>query len=397
MNTLKNMIFFLFVISSCNMRLIGIKSTIKNDHILDRIMNHSNSTDIESLPSDFPRFKVQGESLFKYDLFFSPHRLYLNLSSYIVLTNYKGQVKKFKKTKYPVDCTKINVNSQKSKRYTYLELIPDIEPLNESNRCKELVVLDENFNEIDRVRTIQTDIIPGNYSVNHEVLYIDDYHYYLSVYFYSKETNRNEFALEEILHGKVLWSVVSIDIPELKDLSFDETRNYLHFNSLALDVDGNIIVSYRHAGVFKLDKSSKTILWFIGRKRNDFKNLPDRYIPYLQHNVELYKQGGFSIWDNSGMKDHSRVLYFKLNESKMEVDHIEEYVYSDYPASPNMGSARILDFKRKIIDITYGGAYSPTRPAFVEFDFLNHRYIMNLTLLNGEQFFRVSRDLTEVE
>ena len=73
----------------------------------------------DDLPEDFPRFRFQGESFDHSDILFTPYTGDFT-SGYLVLTDYKGQIKWYKKT--PSFCYnfKQNFNNDGKIRYSYM-------------------------------------------------------------------------------------------------------------------------------------------------------------------------------------------------------------------------------------------------------------------------------------
>jgi hypothetical protein len=74
--------------------------------------------------------------------------------------------------------------------------------------------------------------------------------------------------------------------------------DYFHVNSIALDPQGNLVLSARNSwGVYKLGRRTGALLWRLGGKQSDFK-LGAGVSFAWQHNAEPQPDGTFSIYDN---------------------------------------------------------------------------------------------------
>ncbi|WP_018680503.1 arylsulfotransferase family protein [Actinokineospora enzanensis] len=105
----------------------------------------------------------------------------------------------------------------------------------------------------------------------------------------------------DIASGKVLTTWNSLDhIPVTESyLRSNELMgwDYLHFNAIDLDANGNIVVSGRNTHtIYTIDRHSGQILSRLGGRFSDYKLTPDAEFAW-QHNVR-YQPGGFSMFDN---------------------------------------------------------------------------------------------------
>ncbi len=80
--------------------------------------------------------------------------------------------------------------------------------------------------------------------------------------------------------------------------------DFLHVNSVAEDLDGNLLVSARHTScVYKLDRRTGQVVWRMGGKRSDFALAPDAAFLW-QHDATRLPDGRLSIFDNgAGLED----------------------------------------------------------------------------------------------
>ncbi len=94
--------------------------------------------------------------------------------------------------------------------------------------------------------------------------------------------------------------------------------DYAHLNSVALDDDGNFLVSARNTStVYKIDRRSGRIIWRLGGKRSSFE-LP-KYARFVgQHDFTRAADGTFTLFDNANLRTPvkwtSRGLVFSIDE-----------------------------------------------------------------------------------
>jgi hypothetical protein len=96
-----------------------------------------------------------------------------------------------------------------------------------------------------------------------------------------------------------------------------DTYDYVHVNSVALDTDGNVLVSARHtSAVYKLDRRSGRLLWRLGGKRSDFR-LPASARFGFQHDAQAAGEGVVRVFDNGNVRSAdrraTRVLALRLD------------------------------------------------------------------------------------
>ena len=86
-----------------------------------------------------------------------------------------------------------------------------------------------------------------------------------------------------------------------------------HLNSIAIDSDGNLLVSARHTStVYKVDRHSGRIIWKLGGKHSSFKVSPAATF-YYQHDAERQADGTITLFDNHSTADdpHGNQSYGK--------------------------------------------------------------------------------------
>ncbi|WP_169735476.1 arylsulfotransferase family protein [Actinokineospora inagensis] len=106
----------------------------------------------------------------------------------------------------------------------------------------------------------------------------------------------------DIATGKVLWTWSSLDhIPTNESyLRSNElvAWDYLHFNAVDLNADGNIVISGRNTHtVYTIERGTGKILSRMGGKFSDYTVAPDAQFAW-QHNVQVTANGDISMFDN---------------------------------------------------------------------------------------------------
>jgi hypothetical protein len=92
--------------------------------------------------------------------------------------------------------------------------------------------------------------------------------------------------------------------------------NWTHGNALDLDVDGNLIVSFRNLGeVTKINAATGAVIWRLGGRRNQF-TFADTPIPAFsrQHSARVAATGSLMILDNMGSPGETRAERYALDE-----------------------------------------------------------------------------------
>jgi hypothetical protein len=94
--------------------------------------------------------------------------------------------------------------------------------------------------------------------------------------------------------------------------------DYVHANSVALDADGNFIVSARlTSAVYKISRRTGRILWRLGGTRSDFRLGPGARF-YNQHDARPQPDGTLTLFDNGyPNRRRSRALTLALDTKAM--------------------------------------------------------------------------------
>ncbi len=149
--------------------------------------------------------------------------------------------------------------------------------------------------------------------------------------------------------------------------------NLIHANALAVDRDGNILVSMRHLScIVKINRQTGNIIWILGGKQNEFtfinehaENAPT-YFSY-QHDVSVLPNGDITLFDNGNQHspNYSRGVEYKLDEQNKTATLVWEYRHRPDIYADAMGSVERLPNGNTIIGWGDASAKSGI-PAFTE-------------------------------
>jgi hypothetical protein len=101
---------------------------------------------------------------------------------------------------------------------------------------------------------------------------------------------------------------------------YGRSWDYVHFNSVAEDTDGNLLVSARHTwAVYKIDKKTGKILWRLGGKRSDFRMGRGTSFAW-QHDAVAEAPGVVRIFNNDAAskprRPYSTVLSIRVDTER---------------------------------------------------------------------------------
>lgn len=367
-------------------------TSITRDAAIDIEVKKGDTTSaykINLMPSTFPDYETKGESTTDGDFYLSTYDL---SSNYIFKINNKGELIFYRAiTKTDKDGKEVNTNgldfrkqytSTGEVRYTYMPYLDDIF----AGDCAginpgSVVVMDENYNVIDEVFYLTEDgeeikIDP------HGFIWIDEGHYILTAY---KEelhdvpadvdatADKVDLAvlyIEEIKDGEVLWEFCSADYEQFigESNSIDWTKgedychDYVHFNSMHYDADGNILVSCRHLdAILKISTTDGSLIWQLGGDNDEFGLTKDQLFSY-QHSIILTDDGSYMLFDNAdtavwaGDATVSSVVRITADEDAKTVTDFVRYNVVDF-FSIYMGAIREIDSDNSVYLWSVGGNY----------------------------------------
>ena len=268
-------------------------------------------------------------------------------------------------------------------RYTYM---PYLEGAFADGDCAginpgSVVVMDENYNVIDEVY-YKGDKGEDIMIDPHGFIWLDEDHYILTAYKQmtvdvpkdlGATDNKADLAvlfIQEIKGGEVLWEFNSADYDQFLyesnsvnwAKSMDRCYDYVHFNYMAVDTDGNLLVSCRHLdAILKISRQDGKLMWQLGGDYDEF-GLTDTQKFSYQHSIIVADNGDYMLFDNantavdSKMADNSSVIRMTVDEETKTVTSFTRHNVLDY-YSIYMGAIRELDAENGIYLYSVGGNY----------------------------------------
>jgi Arylsulfotransferase (ASST) len=146
----------------------------------------------------------------------------------------------------------------------------------------------------------------------------------------------------------------------------EQMHDPFHLNSVALDTDGNLIVSARHTNaIYKIDRGTGAVLWRLGGKQSDFELQPGAEFA-LQHDARVRSDGAITLFDNvsedpKAREKASRGLALTLDHGAKTASVAQEWEHADGLLSTTQGSMQNLDGGGAFVG--WGGM----QPFFTEF------------------------------
>jgi hypothetical protein len=150
----------------------------------------------------------------------------------------------------------------------------------------------------------------------------------------------------DVKTGAVLFEWHSLDHVPLTDTYAPvlDPFDYFHVNSIDVDLDGNLLISARNtSAVYKLDRSSGTVLWRLGGRSSDFQLGPSATFKY-QHDARSHPDGTITLFDDGPgpSSAQSRAIRLGIDLSAMRADVLQDYRHPDALDSVAMGNAQVL-------------------------------------------------------
>ena len=211
----------------------------------------------------------------------------------------------------------------------------------------ERVLMDENYDAVARIRAIATEGNCGDTSLDgHEFLLLGEDHYIVVSYLQLEADNIPDVNiytgdpiehadkavliaayLQEIDHGEVVFDWLSTEHPELYSMTvaadFTNTDpgtcvDYVHLNAVAVDDDGNLVLSCRHLNaMIKIDRNGGTgdLIWVLSGVADQF-GLTDEQKTSGQHYLRYLGNGSFSVFDNDVKTEPTKLFLYRLDEDE---------------------------------------------------------------------------------
>ena len=270
----------------------------------------------------------------------------------------------------------------------------------------ERVILDSNFKEVKRITFEKSDIVDkGHFLDGHDFLLIDLDHYIMSGYIKDIVTNVPGYEessvvysyLQEVDHGKVVWDWRSVDYPELYSLTVTDavdTANdfgnvqtdapdYVHFNAMRLNDDGDLVCSFRHLNtIMCLDrtKDADQIKWKLSGNGDEF-GLTDDQRTSSQHYVTV---DGDTIraFDNHNITERTRIVEYKVDMGAQELKSFKERVV---PGKFSSACGAQQQIKDELFMIGWGCTENDAI-CFSVYDFASGKELMSMELAQPQNF-----------
>lgn len=166
------------------------------------------------------------------------------------------------------------------------------------------VILDEHYNLVKTIGLLPSrngKVTSEEPLDGHDFYFFNPDHYIVSAYVERDKWGQYIYAsyLQEVKDGEVVFDWWSTDHKDLKtwvDPFFGLERDYVHFNSIQVLPDDNLLVSLRHlSSLLKIDRATGTgdILWRIaGTKLDEEQSFSG------QHYATLLDDNTLTIFDN---------------------------------------------------------------------------------------------------
>ena len=152
----------------------------------------------------------------------------------------------------------------------------------------------------------------------------------------------------DVATGRVLLDWRSLDhVPVAESHQKIGPRfDYFHANSIALDSDGDLVVSARNTwAVYKLDRHTGAIVWRLGGKKSDFAMGKGTFFAW-QHDARAHDRGTMiSLFDDAGApfeEPQSRGLEIRLDLQRMRATLEHAYVHQPRMRAKYTGSMQVL-------------------------------------------------------
>ena len=121
--------------------------------------------------------------------------------------------------------------------------------------------------------------------------------------------------------------------------------DYFHINSIAVEPNGNFLVSARNTHtIYEIDRKTKKVLWRLGGKKSDFKMGKGTNFEW-QHDARRQANGTITIFDNGAappVEKFSRILVLRANPQTKQATLVRAYHHPKKLLAPFEGNAQFL-------------------------------------------------------
>ena len=185
-------------------------------------------------------------------------------------------------------------------------------------------------------------------------------------------------SLGNVALGESYWP-----LPNSANVPWD----YFHLNAIAVDDDGNLLVSARHTpAVYKIDRHTGRIIWRLAGRKSDFRLGPGARF-WFQHNAVAAGPDTIRIFDNEvnpkPVLPYSRVIRVKLDPSAKIATLVGSFRHPNKLSAVSQGNAQALDNGDTFVGWGQTGHFS-------EFDSNGHM-LFDAVLPKGYDTYRAYR------
>ncbi len=155
----------------------------------------------------------------------------------------------------------------------------------------------------------------------------------------------------DIKTGLVLFEWHALDhIPLSESFFKPSTPGFVydpyHLNSIAIDRDGNLILSMRNTWAdYKIDHRTGAVIWTLGSNRSSFRLGPGTATAF-QHDLVVQPDGTYTIFDDGAgppnVHSQSRAIRIRVDAKKMTVTLVKQYEHVPPLLSAFEGGAQAL-------------------------------------------------------
>src|SRR5207247_92780 len=154
--------------------------------------------------------------------------------------------------------------------------------------------------------------------------------------------------------------------------------DYFHLNSIAVEPDGDILVSARNThALYEISRKTKKVLWRLGGKKSNFKMGAGTTFAW-QHDARRQADGTVTIFDNGAappVEKFSRVLVLRVDTKTKRATLVRSYRHPKRLLAPFEGNAQFLQDGHVLVG---WGAI----PYFTEFD-ADGRVVLDVSFGRG--------------
>lgn len=271
----------------------------------------------------------------------------------------------------------------------------------------ERVILDDKFNEVKRITFEKSDTVEKGHPLDgHDFLMIDLDHYILSGYIKDTVYNHPDYPegssvvysyLQEVENGKTVWDWKSTDYPELYGLvvtdaseTADDFANketdvpdIVHFNSMRLDDEGNLICSFRNlSSILCLDRTRSTdqIKWKLSGAGDDF-TLSDDEKTSCQHYATV-DGSEITVFDNGNRTKETHIRSYRIDPENRSILSVKTL---DVPGKFSTACGDVQQIDDDIYVIGWGYA-TKDQICMSVYDFKEKKELMSIALDNPKNF-----------